>query len=80
MTEAARDSLLLASGPVTTAERTGRVTLRDRGSRDIAVIPMTARVGPRLVGIAGGADVVAVPLQRSGTFAVEDAALTKGTA
>ncbi len=78
MTEAARDPLLLAPGPLTTAERTGRVMLRDRGSRDTAVVAMTARVRPRLVEIAG-ADVVAVRLQGSGTFAVQ-AALTKGTA
>lgn len=38
-----------------------------------AALRMTARVRPRLAGIAGGADVVAVPLQGSGAFAGESA-------
>jgi 2-aminoethylphosphonate-pyruvate transaminase len=48
--------------------------LHDGGSRDTAFIAMTARVVHRLVEIGGGGDdLVAVPLQGSGTFAVEAA-------
>jgi 2-aminoethylphosphonate-pyruvate transaminase len=47
--------------------------LHDWGSRDSAFIAMTARVRRRLVEIAGGGDLVAVPLQGSGTFVVEAA-------
>ncbi len=70
---AARDPWLLTPGPLTTAESTKRAMLRDWGSRDTAFIAMTARVRRRLVEIAGGGDLVAVPLQGSGTFAVEAA-------
>jgi 2-aminoethylphosphonate-pyruvate transaminase len=45
---------------------------RDWGSRDGAFIDMTARIRQRLVVLAnGGEDRVCVPLQGSGTFAVE---------
>jgi 2-aminoethylphosphonate-pyruvate transaminase len=71
MAEGARDPLLLTPGPLTTAESTRRAMLRDWGSRDSAFIAMTARVRQRLAEIAGGGDVVAVPIQGSGTFAVE---------
>jgi 2-aminoethylphosphonate-pyruvate transaminase len=50
--------------------------LRDWGSRDTEFIAMTARVQAHLAAIAGGragADLVAVPLQGSGTFSVEAA-------
>jgi len=47
--------------------------LHDWGSRDTGFISMTTRVGRRLVEIAGGGDLVAVPLQGSGTFVVEAA-------
>ena len=63
-----RDPWLLTPGPLTTAETTKRAMLHDWGSRDIAFIEMTARVRRRLVEIAGGGDLVAVPLQGSGTF------------
>ena len=71
MLESTRDPLLLTPGPLTTAESTKRAMLHDWGSRDTAFIAMTARVRRRLAEIAGGGDVVAVPLQGSGTFAVE---------
>ena len=74
MAEAApRDPWLLTPGPLTTAESTKRAMLHDWGSRDGAFIAMTARVRRRLVEIAGGGELVAVPLQGSGTFAVEAA-------
>ncbi len=74
MTETApRDPWLLTPGPLTTAESTKRAMLHDWGSRDSAFIAMTARVRRRLAEIAGGGDLVAVPLQGSGTFVVEAA-------
>ncbi len=73
MAHGARDPLLLTPGPLTTAESTRRAMLADWGSRDTAFIAMTARVRRRLAEIAGGGDLVAVPLQGSGTFAVEAA-------
>jgi 2-aminoethylphosphonate-pyruvate transaminase len=73
MPEFTRDPLLLTPGPLTTAESTKRSMLHDWGSRDTAFIAMTARVRRRLAEIAGGDDVVAVPLQGSGTFVVEAA-------
>jgi 2-aminoethylphosphonate-pyruvate transaminase len=71
MPQATRDPLLLTPGPLTTADTTKRAMLHDWGSRDTAFIAMTARVRRRLAEIAGGDDVVAVPLQGSGTFVVE---------
>ena len=63
---------LLTPGPLTTSEATKRAMLRDWGSRDAAFIELNARVRRRLVEIAGVADShVAVPVQGSGTFAVE---------
>ena len=70
---ASRDPWLLTPGPLTTADTTKRAMLHDWGSRDTAFIAMTARVRRRLVEIAGGRDLVAVPLQGSGTFVVEAA-------
>lgn len=64
--------ILLTPGPLTTAEPTRQAMLRDWGSRDGAFIAMTARVRQRLAAIAGGTDShVCVPVQGSGTFAVE---------
>ena len=68
-----RDPWLLTPGPLTTADTTKRAMLHDWGSRDSAFIAMTARVRRQLVEIAGAGDLVAVPLQGSGTFVVEAA-------
>src|SRR5262245_18547804 len=73
MVQRPRDPLLLTPGPLTTAESTRRAMLADWGSRDAAFIAMTARVRGRLADVAGGGELVAVPLQGSGTFAVEAA-------
>jgi 2-aminoethylphosphonate-pyruvate transaminase len=74
MTETApRDPWLLTPGPLTTAESTRLAMLHDWGSRDSAFIAMTERVRRRLAEIAGGGDLVSVPLQGSGTFVVEAA-------
>ena len=73
MVEGVRDPLLLTPGPLTTADTTKRAMLHDWGSRDGEFIAMTRRVCRRLADAAGGGDLVAVPLQGSGTFAVEAA-------
>ncbi len=63
---------LLTPGPLTTSAETKRAMLRDWGSRDGAFIELNARVRRRLLEIAGVADShTAVPVQGSGTFAVE---------
>ena len=66
--------LLLTPGPLTTADATKRAMVGDWGSRDDDFIAMNARVRARLVALAGGEGThVCVPLQGSGTFAVEAA-------
>jgi len=63
---------LLTPGPLTTSAETKHAMLRDWGSRDTDFIALNRRVRRRLVALAGGAGThVAVPLQGSGTFAVE---------
>jgi len=65
-------ALLLTPGPLTTAVATRRAMLDDWGSRDQAFIAMTARVRARLTDLVnGGESHVCVPLQGSGTFAIE---------
>jgi 2-aminoethylphosphonate-pyruvate transaminase len=66
------DPVLLTPGPVTTSATVKTAMLRDWGSRDADVIEMTQRVRERLTALAGGDGThVCVPLQGSGTFAVE---------
>jgi len=68
------DPLLLTPGPLTTARATREAMLRDWGSRDTDFIEMNARVRRRLLAVAGVGDGhECVPLQGSGTFAVEAA-------
>jgi 2-aminoethylphosphonate-pyruvate transaminase len=63
---------LLTPGPLTTAAATKEAMLRDWGSRDGEFIALNRRIRERLVGLAGGEGThVAVPIQGSGTFAVE---------
>lgn len=65
---------LFTPGPINTAKRTKQAMLRDMGSRDGDFIAMTARVCERLLAISGAGDgYVCVPIQGSGTFAVEAA-------
>lgn len=69
-----RDPLLLTPGPLTTTLRTRLAMLHDRGSWDVAFNRLTSEVCRQIVAIAGGdATHVCVPLQGSGTFAVEAA-------
>ncbi|MEE8334096.1 MAG: 2-aminoethylphosphonate--pyruvate transaminase [Alphaproteobacteria bacterium] len=72
MKDDAPRQILLTPGPLTTSDATRHAMLRDWGSRDQAFIAMTARVRARLTQLAGGADShICVPVQGSGTFAVE---------
>ncbi len=74
MSEQVQDPWLLTPGPLTTTMETKKAMLHDWGSRDASFIEMNARVRDRLVKIADGEGThVCVPLQGSGTFAVEAA-------
>lgn len=69
-----RDPLLLTPGPLTTSLRTKQAMLHDWGSWDAAFNLVTSELCRQLVDLAHGADThVCVPLQGSGTFAVEAA-------
>ena len=66
------DPWLLTPGPLTTSPSVKEAMLHDFGSRDHGFIEINRRIRERLVAIAGGgASHVCVPLQGSGTFAVE---------
>ena len=66
------DPLLLTPGPLTTSKTVKTAMLHDWGSRDATFIRMNAEVLERIAALAGGADThVTVPVQGSGTFAVE---------
>jgi len=72
MTELRREPWLLTPGPLTTSRTVKDAMLRDWGSRDVEFIKLNARIRERLVELAGGQGThVCVPLQGSGTFAVE---------
>ncbi len=72
-----RDPILLTPGPLTTSLATKAAMLRDWGSWDAAFNAVTARVRAKLTAIVHAADThVCVPLQGSGTFAVEAAVNT----
>ncbi|WP_017906624.1 2-aminoethylphosphonate--pyruvate transaminase [Pseudomonas asplenii] len=66
--------ILLTPGPLTTSARTRQALLLDWGSWDERFNRLTASVCERLLAIVDGADShYCVPLQGSGTFAVEAA-------
>lgn len=66
--------LLLTPGPLTTSERTRQAMLMDHGSWDRNFNALTASLCEQLLGIVNGhASHHCVPLQGSGTFAVEAA-------
>ncbi len=72
MSKRRREPYLLTPGPVTTSAETKRAMLRDWGSRDPAFIELNRRVRDRLLALADAAGShVCVPVQGSGTFAVE---------
>ena len=69
-----REPFLLTPGPLTTSRATKEAMLRDWGSWDSHFNAITADVRARLVDVIGAADThVCVPLQGSGTFAIEAA-------
>jgi 2-aminoethylphosphonate-pyruvate transaminase len=66
------DPFLLTPGPLTTTRTVKEAMLRDFGSRDGEFIAINERIRRRLPELAGAAEThVAVPVQGSGTFAVE---------
>jgi len=66
------DPLLLTPGPLTTSASVKAAMLHDWGSRDDTFIAMNRSVRERLVALANATGShVAVPIQGSGTFAVE---------
>ena len=69
---AGRDPWLLTPGPLTTSLSVKQAMLHDWGSRDQTFIAINRRMRERLVELAGGQGThVCVPMQGSGTFAVE---------
>jgi len=66
------DPFLLTPGPLTTAPETKQAMLHDWGSRDAGFIETNARMRKRIIKIANAENShVCVPMQGSGTFAVE---------
>jgi 2-aminoethylphosphonate-pyruvate transaminase len=66
------DPWLLTPGPLTTSLTVKHAMLHDWGSRDTDFIAINRRIRELLVAMVGGQDShVCVPLQGSGTFAVE---------
>lgn len=66
------DPLLLTPGPLTTTRSVKEAMLRDFGSRDGEFIEINTRIRRRLVELVDAVEThVAVPIQGSGTFAVE---------
>lgn len=67
-----RDPWLLTPGPLTTSVTVKQAMLRDWGSRDVEFIALNRRIRERLLALAGAeGSHVCVPVQGSGTFAVE---------
>ncbi len=72
MTTTQGEPFLLTPGPLTTSRRTKQAMLRDWGSWDDEFNTVTAEIRRRLVAMTGGGDAYdCVPLQGSGTYAVE---------
>ncbi|HVO04114.1 MAG TPA: 2-aminoethylphosphonate--pyruvate transaminase [Candidatus Cybelea sp.] len=68
----AQDPWLLTPGPLTTSATVKQAMLHDWGSRDAGFIAINNRMRQRLVKLIGGEGAfTAVPMQGSGTFAVE---------
>jgi 2-aminoethylphosphonate-pyruvate transaminase len=71
-TRAMSAPILLTPGPLTTSTATKLAMVRDWGSRDTGFIALNRRVREMLLDVIGVRDThVCVPLQGSGTFAVE---------
>ncbi len=68
----AQEPWLLTPGPLTTSMTVKQAMLHDWGSRDQKFIAINRRVRDKVVALAGGTGThVCVPMQGSGTFAVE---------
>jgi 2-aminoethylphosphonate-pyruvate transaminase len=66
------DPLLLTPGPLTTSKSVKEVMVHDWGSRDAAFLAINRAVLDEILAMAGGeGSHVTVPIQGSGTFAVE---------
>src|SRR5438067_6184798 len=66
------DPLLLTPGPLTTSTAVKQAMVHDWGSRDAEFLRINRMVLDRIVELAGGEGThVTVPVQGSGTFAVE---------
>ncbi|NIQ93835.1 MAG: 2-aminoethylphosphonate--pyruvate transaminase, partial [Desulfuromonadales bacterium] len=66
------DPLLLTPGPLTTSRSVKEVMVHDWGSRDATFLRINREVLDRLPEVVGGVGkFVTVPMQGSGTFAVE---------
>ena len=67
-----KEPILLTPGPLTTSTATKLAMVRDWGSRDTGFIAINRRVREMLLDVVHARDThVCVPLQGSGTFAVE---------
>lgn len=68
-----RDKPLFTPGPLTTSRTVKQAMLRDLGSRDVEFIRIVREVRSKLLELAGvsAGDYEAIPLQGSGTFALE---------
>jgi len=72
-----RDPILLTPGPLTTSLPTKMAMLRDWGSWDAAFNAVTAQIRDKLTAIVHARDThTCVPMQGSGTFAIEAAVNT----
>jgi len=65
------DAILLTPGPLTTSKSVKTAMMHDWGSRDPAFIALNRRVLGALADLSGATDIIAVPMQGSGSFAVE---------
>lgn len=68
-----KDKILFTPGPLTTSRTVKQAMLRDLGSRDFAFIGLIQRVRDGLLALAQtkAGDYEAIPMQGSGTFAIE---------
>lgn len=75
---ASRDKVLFTPGPLTTSPTVKQAMLRDLGSRDIEFVTTVKDIRRELVSIGDlpAADFTAIPMQGSGTFAVESVITT----
>jgi len=73
MIEHWKDKVLFTPGPLTTSRSVKQAMLRDLGSRDHAFLVVLADIRKRLLAVAGAdpGDYAAIPLQGSGSYALE---------